>query len=177
MTGDGDADLYVRKGAAPTAPTYDCRPYNTARAPRAARSSGPATVYVGVNGYAATQQLSAQGRCTPRARAAARRHAAAAGERSRTSTRPATVAQGELKVVPASDPRGKKVVIRTTSPSDVDLYIQFGAAPTTGGVPQPRLHLVGQRDRDVHARRSNGTLYIGVHGYAAGSFTLKTADN
>jgi hypothetical protein len=24
---------------------------------------------------------------------------------------------------------------------------------------------------------SNGTLYVGVHGYAAGSFTLKTADN
>ena len=27
MTGDGDADLYVRKGAAPTAERYDCRPY------------------------------------------------------------------------------------------------------------------------------------------------------
>src|SRR6185369_11081607 len=27
MTGTGDGDLYVKKGAAPTDETYDCRPY------------------------------------------------------------------------------------------------------------------------------------------------------
>jgi len=30
LRGDGDADLYVRRGARPTTATYDCRPYLTA---------------------------------------------------------------------------------------------------------------------------------------------------
>lgn len=42
-----------------------------------------------------------------------------------------SVAQGAMKVFPLAMPAGKKVVIRTTSTADVDLYIQFGAEPTT----------------------------------------------
>src|SRR5262249_53551201 len=53
MTGTADADLYVRKGAAPTTATYDCRPYKNGSA-ESCTIAGPADVYVGVNGYAAT---------------------------------------------------------------------------------------------------------------------------
>ena len=42
------------------------------------------------------------------------------------------VTQGEMKMFQLQMPAGKKVVIRTTSTADVDLYVQFGAAPTTG---------------------------------------------
>ncbi|MBA3454193.1 MAG: hypothetical protein H0T42_13950, partial [Deltaproteobacteria bacterium] len=51
MTGAGDADLYVRKEAAPTATAYDCRPYRDGTSEQCS-IIGPAKVYVGVNGYA-----------------------------------------------------------------------------------------------------------------------------
>jgi hypothetical protein len=53
MTGTGDADLYVRKGAAPSLTSYDCRPY-ASDSTESCLMVGPATVFVGVNGYAAT---------------------------------------------------------------------------------------------------------------------------
>src|SRR5678816_1877663 len=43
MTGSGDADLYVRKGAAPTAASYDCRPY-TGSSNESCSIVGPAQV-------------------------------------------------------------------------------------------------------------------------------------
>ena len=52
--GTGDADEYVKFGAAPTLTTYDCRPYvsgNTESCPFASPQTG--TYYVMVNGYAA----------------------------------------------------------------------------------------------------------------------------
>ena len=51
LTGTGDADLYVRKAAAPTLTAYDCRPYYDGSNENCA-IDGAATVYVGVNGYA-----------------------------------------------------------------------------------------------------------------------------
>jgi hypothetical protein len=52
--GTGDADLYVRKGAAPTTSTFDCRPYLTGNSETCTFSSPTATdYYVLVRGYAA----------------------------------------------------------------------------------------------------------------------------
>ena len=41
MTGTGDADLYVRFGATPTASTYDCRPYLDGATEKCACSPSP----------------------------------------------------------------------------------------------------------------------------------------
>ena len=49
----GDADLYVRKGAKPTATTYDCRPYEDGLTGESC-SVGAGTWYVALHGYAAT---------------------------------------------------------------------------------------------------------------------------
>jgi hypothetical protein len=171
MTGDGDADLYVRKGAAPTASTYDCRPYRDGSAEDCA-IVGPATVYVGVNGYAASSNYAlvikyteGGGTTPPVPPPATFTHLNQSG----------SVSQGQMKVFDLPIPAGKRVVIRTTSSADVDLYIQMDAAPTTSAY-LARGYTSSGNEAISYVATSNGVLKIGVHGYAAGSFTVKTAD-
>lgn len=52
--GTGDADLYVRRGAAPTTSTYDCRPYVAGNNETCTLTvSTPGTYYIKVRGYSA----------------------------------------------------------------------------------------------------------------------------
>ncbi len=55
MTGTGDADLYVRFGAAPTMSSYACRPYldGSAETCSVTVPSGQSQAYIMVNGYSA----------------------------------------------------------------------------------------------------------------------------
>ncbi len=52
MTGTGDADLYVKRDAAPTTASYDCRPYS-AHSQETCTLSAPGTFHVAVRGYRA----------------------------------------------------------------------------------------------------------------------------
>ena len=55
MRGDGDADLHVRVGTAPTATVYDCRPYDSDSSETCEVDiTTPAAVHVMVRGYAAS---------------------------------------------------------------------------------------------------------------------------
>ncbi|MGE0547938.1 MAG: PPC domain-containing protein [Kofleriaceae bacterium] len=59
MTGTGDGDLYVKRGAEVTENVYDCRPYAGGSEETCDRNSdflitGPAKFWVGVKGYAAS---------------------------------------------------------------------------------------------------------------------------
>jgi pre-peptidase len=171
MTGDNDADLYVRKGAAPTMAAYDCRPYRDGSA-ESCSIVGPATVYVGVNGYAASSNFSlsikyteGNGGVVPPVLPPVFAHLMKTG----------SVTQGEMKVFQLPMPAGKKVVIRTTSQKDVDLYIQWGAAPTTSAYLN-RGYTSSGNETVSYTATSNGVLYVAVHGYEAGSFSLNTAD-
>ncbi len=171
MTGDGDADLYVRKNAAPSATSYDCRPY-ASNTNESCSIVGPATVYVGINGYATTSNYSltiktvAGGTTTPPVNPPTTfTHLNQSG----------SVAQGELKVFDLPVVAGRRVVVRTTSSVDVDLYIQMDAAPTTAAY-LARGYTSSGNETISYTPTSNGVLKIGVHGYAAGSFTVKTAD-
>jgi hypothetical protein len=171
MTGDGDADLYVRKTAQPTVSAYDCRPYANGTN-ESCSIVGPANVYVSVNGYATTSnyQLTVKtangGTITPPVNPPT------------TFThlnQSASVTQGQMKVYDLPITAGRRVVIRTTSSADVDLYIQMDAAPTTGAY-LARGYTSSGNETISYTPTSNGVLKIGVHGYAAGSFTVKTAD-
>jgi len=61
MTGTGDADLYVKKGAEVSVTTYDCRPYgsNSDETCGSAQfdATGPGLFYVGINGYAESSKV------------------------------------------------------------------------------------------------------------------------
>ncbi len=63
LSGAGDADLYVRRGAAPTSASYDCRSYTSTSSGRCT-VAGPGKIYVGVQGYAATSTFSLEVRYT-----------------------------------------------------------------------------------------------------------------
>lgn len=55
LTGDGDADLYVRVGTAPTTTLYDCRPYKTGSSEACkVELSTTAPIHVMVRGWAAS---------------------------------------------------------------------------------------------------------------------------
>lgn len=56
-TQSGDADLYLRKGAAPTSTQYDCRPYLGGTQVESCTASGPGSVYVAVKGYASSSSF------------------------------------------------------------------------------------------------------------------------
>ncbi|MCE9571814.1 MAG: pre-peptidase C-terminal domain-containing protein [Deltaproteobacteria bacterium] len=172
MTGDGDADLYVRKDAAPTAAGYDCRPYKSGTEEQCS-IVGPAKIYVGVNGYAATSKFALkitykEGTGTPPVDPppATVTHLNETG----------SVAQGEMKDFSMDVIAGKKVLIRTTAPNDIDLYIMMGAAPTTAAYTM-RGYTSSGNETIAYTPTSSGKLHVAVHGYAASTFTLKTADN
>ena len=60
--GTGDADMYVRIGAAPTTSTYNCRPYNTGNSETCTFTPTTATTYyVNVRAYAAYSGVSLKG--------------------------------------------------------------------------------------------------------------------
>lgn len=170
MTGTGDADLYVRRGLQPTLSAYDCRPYKGGSAESCAVDGG-GPVYVSVQGYAASSTFTLNikwssttgGTVTPPPTTFA--HLDVSG----------SVAQGEFKVFTLAVPAGKKLVVRTTAPNDIDLYQQMGAAPTTSEYSQRAWTSSGNETLTFTAIEAV-TLYIGVHGYAASTFTLKTSD-
>ena len=172
MTGTGDADLYVRKGAAPTAASYDCRPYRDGSS-ESCSVIGPAAVYVGVNGYAATSDYTLSidyvegtgGGEPPPPPPPAVVHLNTSG----------SVATGESKGFTVDVVAGRRIVIRTTAPNDVDLYVQLGAAPTTAAY-LARAYTASGNETITLTPTSSGKLHIMVHGYAASSFTLRTAD-
>ncbi|WP_426700438.1 M4 family metallopeptidase [Rhodanobacter sp. Col0626] len=57
--GTGDADLYVKKGSAPTTSSYDCRPYVSGNAETCTfNSPAAATYYVKLRGYSAFSGVS-----------------------------------------------------------------------------------------------------------------------
>ena len=172
ISGDNDADLYVRKGAAPTAAAYDCRPYRDGSSEQCSLV-GPGTFYVGVNGYAQnsnfelvvtyTEGTGGGGGGTPPPTMV--QHINTTG----------AVAQGELKLYTLDVIAGRRVVVRTTSTKDVDLYIQMNAAPTTSAYLM-RAWTTSGNETISYTPTSNGKLHIGVHGYEAGNFSIRTAD-
>jgi hypothetical protein len=172
MTGDADADLYVRKGAAPSPTAYDCRPYQNG-SDEACTLVGGGTYYVGVRGYAATSSVNitieydaGSGGGTVEPPPATVTHLNLQG----------SVAAGELKNYTMQVVAGRKIVIKTFSDKDVDLYIQMGAAPTRTAYLM-RAWTSSGNETITYVPSSNGTLNIGVDGYVAGSYTLRTSDN
>lgn len=64
--GTGDADLYVKRGSAPTTTSYDCRPYvagNTESCPTASPTAG--TYYIMVRAYSSYTGVKLTGSYTP----------------------------------------------------------------------------------------------------------------
>ena len=167
LDGTGDVDLYVRKNAAPTLGAFDCRPYQGG-SKESCSIVGPAAVYVALNGYAASSTYTLKityveggGTVTP----------PPVVPTWTNFSQDSTVELNEMKVFPVQIPAGKQITIRTQSAVDVDLYLQFGAAPTTSTYLS-RGYTSSGNETLIYKATENGTLYIGVLGYAAGAFKV-----
>jgi len=172
MTGTNDADLYVRKGAKPTPTSHDCRPYKNG-SDEACTIQGPGEFYVSVNGWAASSDFDLNIKYTE-------------GNGTTPPVDPptavthlheqATVAHNGMKRYTIEVRAGEKILVRTFSTKDVDLYIQMNGEPTTAAYLM-RGYTSSGNETIGYTPTSNGTLNIMVYGYQAGQFTLKTAAN
>ena len=97
--GTGDADMYVRFGAAPTTTTYDCRPYlggNNETCNIATAQAG--TYHVMLRGYSAYSGVSLTGSYT---QSVAARRPTATAPTSRSATTPRSIVRSRCPDVPA----------------------------------------------------------------------------
>ncbi|MFP2930215.1 M4 family metallopeptidase [Pyxidicoccus sp. 3LG] len=168
--GSGDADLYVRFGAAPDSATYDCRPYQSGNAETCTITNIQAgTYYVMLNAYSTYSGVTLTGTYT-------------------TGTPSGNVLQNNVPVTGLAAasgasvsytidvPANTRVVINTTGGTgDADLYVRFGAAPTTTSY-NCRPYLSGNTESCSLTNTTAGKYYIMVRGYTAFSgVTLKGA--
>jgi hypothetical protein len=185
LTGAGDADLYVRKGSAPTDSTYDCRPYAD-NSTETCTVPGGGPVFVGVHGYAASSAVTVTLRWTPASGAPAPAPAPTPPAPTPPAPTPpaptpahldvsGTLAQGAWAYHTIAVVAGRPVFLRTTAPHDVDLYVQMGTNPTSSNA-LARAYTTSGNEQLRIVPSSSGTLHIGVHGYAASSYRLVTAD-
>ncbi|MDP3504070.1 MAG: hypothetical protein Q8S33_27275 [Myxococcales bacterium] len=87
-----------------------------------------------------------------------------------------SVAQGQLTMYSVPVIAGRAIVIRTMAPNDIDLYLQLNTAPTTTSY-LVRAFTASGNETLRYVPTTSGTLFIGVHGYAASTFLLQTSDN
>jgi len=174
MTGTGDADLYVRKGSAPTTSAYDCRPYKDGSG-ESCSVPGGGPVFISVNGYAASSNYSLAITWT---------EAGSGGTVTPPPPPPnptahlnvtGNVALGAYAYFTVNVTAGKPVTIRTTAAKDVDVYLQMGSNPTESNA-LAQAYTASGNETLRFVPSTSGPLTIGVHGYQASAFTLTTAD-
>jgi vibriolysin len=163
--GTGDVDMYVKFGAAPDASTYDCRPYaggNTENCSFTNPAAG--TWYVMLNAYSAYSGLSLTGL-----------YSAGSGGSGTpvTLTINDSVATGaQDNFGPYSVVAGTKFKVVMSGSGDPDLYVRFGAAPTTTTY-NCRPYLSGAAETcDVTVPAGQSSAYIMVRGYSSATYTL-----
>ncbi|MDF1566135.1 MAG: M4 family metallopeptidase [Deltaproteobacteria bacterium] len=178
--GSGDADLYVRRGAAPTTSSYDFRPYlqgNAETVEVANPTSG--TWYVMVRAYAAFSGLelvavveSAQ--TTPAPTPAP---TPADDELQNGTTRTGLSAAKNAQLAYSFElPAGvtQLDIAMAGGSGDADLYVRHGAAPTTS-TWDFRPYKNGNTESVTVENPAAGTWYVMVHAYAAFSGLNLTA--
>ncbi|MEK7703403.1 MAG: M57 family metalloprotease [Myxococcota bacterium] len=166
MTGTGDPDLYVRFGAPPTTTSYNCRPYlsGASESCNLTVPSGQTVAYVMVRGYTAATfsvkstytKPSSTGGGTP-----------ATQTYSGSIAASAQVQLGAFSVVPATS-----FAAVMTGTGDPDLYVRFGAAPTTTSYDCRPYTSGAAESCNLTVPSSQSSAYVMIRGYAAGTYNL-----
>ncbi|TSC22809.1 M4 family metallopeptidase [Corallococcus sp. Z5C101001] len=169
--GTGDADLYVRFGAAPDASTYDCRPYVSGNGETCTITNIQAgTYYVMLNAYAAYSGVTLKGSFTA---------PGGGGGNVLQSNVPVTGISGasgsfNTEWVTLDVPANKTVSISISGGTgDADLYVRFGSSPTTSTY-DCRPYSAGNSETCTLTKTTAGKYYVKLNGYSAYSgVTLK----
>jgi serine protease len=157
--GTGDADLYVRAGAAPDTSTYDCRPYKSGNSETCSVDSPSAgDFYAMVRAYSTFSGVSLTGDYS----------GSAAGGGDSGSESGLSASSGNWINRTISVPAGSSnlSVSITGGTGDADLYTRFGSAPTTSSY-DCRPYKVGNEETCTVASPSTGTYHVGIRAYTA----------
>lgn len=159
--GSGDADMYVRFGAAPTANTYDCRPYKSGNTESCAISNVQAgTYHVMLKAYSTFDGVSLTGSFTEPTSGGG-----GAGSASATDLSGNRRAWAHYTVeIPAG--MTSMNVVMSGGTGDADMYVRRGAQPTSS-VYDCRPYESGNNETCNFSNPGSGTWHISIYGYRA----------
>lgn len=160
----GDADLYVKAGAAPTLSSYDCRPYKNGSAEECTVTlAAPAKIYAKVVGYA--NQSNAY-------KLAFRSLAAPPPASWSGLNESGSVAKNEEKRFTTPELAAGTYTFAITGTGDADLYVKKGSAPSTASY-DCRPYIGGSVETCNVTLTEKAAVHVMVRGYATQStFTL-----
>ncbi len=167
ITGSGDADLYVRFGAAPTTSSYNCRPYQSGSSETCSLTvpAGVTQAYVMVRGYtSATYNLTVT----------YVKGSGGGGGTVTTQNFSGSVAASANVNYPAFSvvPGSPFTAVLSGGTGDADLYVRFGAAPTTTSY-NCRPYRTGNNETcSLTVPAGTTRAYVMVRGYTAATYNL-----
>ncbi len=164
--GTGDADLYVKFGAAPTDTSYDCRPYKSGNVESCAGTSTGGTYYVRIKAYSSFDGVSLTGNYTP---------ASTGGGGG--AVQPVDETVSNISVARRSWVRYTYTlgagysdfnVAISGGTGDADLYVTQGAQSTSTSY-DCRPYKNGNNETCSFTNPAADTWYIDIYGYSAAS--------
>jgi len=160
--GSGDADLYVRFGAAPTDTTYDCRPYRNGNNETCTGSSSGGTYYIRVKAYTTFSGVTLTGSYTE--------GGGNPGDPINETYSNISVARGAWTyyTVDLSAGYSDLDVSISGGSGDADLYVRQGAQPTTSSY-DCRPYRWGNNETCSFTNPASTVWHIGIRGYSASS--------
>nr|WP_053066225.1 M4 family metallopeptidase [Archangium gephyra] len=163
--GTGDADMHVKFGALPTTSVYDCRPYAGGNAENCSFTNPAAgTWYVFLNPYSAFSGVTLKGTYTA---------GTGGGGTPVTLTINDSVTSGAAdNFGPYSVVAGTKFKVVMSGSGDPDLYVRFGAAPTTSTYNCRPYSSNAAETCDLTVPAGQSSAYVMVRGYTASTYSL-----
>ncbi|NQY35146.1 MAG: M4 family metallopeptidase [Alteromonadaceae bacterium] len=154
--GSGDADLYVKKGSAPTSGSYDCRPYKNGNS-ETCTDTGSGTYHVMIKGYSAYSGTSIVADNTT---------TGGGGGASGSVTNISATSGNWARYTHALTGNESNLTYTISGGSgDADLYVNFGSQSTTSNW-DCRPYKNGNSETCTIANPSAGTYYIDLHAYS-----------
>ena len=162
--GSGDADLYLRRGSAPTTSSYDCRPYLSGNSETCAVAAPQAaTWYIMLRAYSSFSGTTLSASYTP--------PSGGGGGNQLAKAVPVTglaAASGASLAYTLSVPSGASQLSVAISGGngDADLYLRHGSAPTTSSY-DCRPYLNGNNETCSVSAPASGTWHVMVRAYSS----------
>lgn len=159
--GTGDADLYVRFGAAPTDTLYDCRPYSAGNNETCNGTASGGTYYVRVKAYSSFSGVTLVGNYT---------EPGTGPVPINETVSNISVSSGQWKYYSVTLAAGYSNFTAKISggSGDADLYVRRGSQPTTASF-DCRPYKWGNSETCSFSNPASATWYIGIRGYSAAS--------
>ena len=155
--GSGDADLYTRFGSQPTTTQYDCRPYQSGNNETCTVASPSAGIYyISIRAYSTFSGVSVTASYTE----------GGGGTGGGGTVNNISASQGQWQRYTLEVPAGMATLDIDISggSGDADLYVRFGAAPTTSSYDF-RPYLNGNNESVSVSNPQAGTWHIGIRAY------------